>query len=801
MLTLWLIHFQGVPVPVIVNLFQQALEHCLLVLKKVAIPLDISKLNLQQTANNWSAAVQENRVKPQRLSTAKQKFACNSVLGSSIVKSISTPESNHFSSVCREHVNSSEINAALHSETENGNENESFDVEEDVSWFFDSQVVSDPLNFNLPGIECSITEQVKNRSFLEDKSVKMPLGKTKSFVSHASKESICSDEYKLPFEIKSKPKHSVPENTVVSNQDLVIQRINWKRAGSYSAAVSSSKQMYGKTEPMIRLHNVDLSEHLATLFQKKEKSLKPRLNSFSKYSRSIFCNEFSQDTHCDSSDTEFTSFRNDTETSRQNCEPTDSTSDDEFSSCFDNIPFSTENALEASHVSSSNTPNKKLLNMKTKPKRSGVDSKYLLQEVQNDIGHTSAIQMVSKYSRLVTDVKTSGNEAQENVTLPSPTSNESLTDFETQRIIKHHARHQTPSDTVSSLNVLGKRLNHGREKEMDLAVEVVQTQIKYKGEELSTEIESKSIHVETIVGPSSLESRVVDGLVIEVDDVDINLIKDTSGKPLSFILVNGDITPQFRHPGFNNATAIKQILHTESAMKKLKNDSEVWFERIKETLSKFGIDVVIVKGVVEDMVADYCKSMGILVIQKVMPSKLQVLSINFGVPLVMYLTNIRATEIGGPVTVDVFESGWTPLKYRKPSSKFISTTFRKMIFVVLRNVFRCEKPVSSNLFPLQTVIIAGPSKDIACDSEMCFWSCFHSLKNAIYCKKILPGAGSSERACIQELERLKHQGNFLTLPAMMIKILFTFIISFIPATFYVYSFFLTCYCLPLFLLS
>lgn len=778
------------------RLFQEALDHCLSVLGSVAIPLDVRKFYVNETTNTSSSTVVlENSDGLQRVFT-KHSITDDLNLSCAINKSATVPEGFDTLSVGTI-AYGDEGNFGSHLEThsskfgQSGNygipnvsnevelnlaevEVESFKNDEDVSWFFDPHNGSDPINrfeeccqqhskstIHRPG--CTTLRQSRNGSFLEDDILKKQFNKkTKRFACWNNLDSGFSNEQKSDFAAACNS---------ASKGEFVTRQQSWEKCDSYSTIFSMPKQKRGKAESTLQLQNVELRERLATLLQEKEKRTKPRIDSLSKYSRSISVDELLQSTQIDSSsDAESVSFLVDVDVDnpKKNCEPTDNSSDDEFSSCFDDVPIPTAIAFKAASVSLSKAPKGNTRKIKVNSERNDIESNC--KKLQKNASTSGTVNLL-KYSRIALEKK---KEDRVKVKMPSATSilRQTRSDIvnasrltPTQGVVRHHLADQTPIDTVNSWQALGKRMSHGRDKEMDLAVQVVQAQINYAGKTSSfeTNVETNSIYVETIIGPPTFESRVVDGLTIEVDAIDMSFLKKNLDKPLSFVLVNGDITPQFRHLGFKEAMPITQVLRTEDDLKKAKSDSQMWFERIEKILNKFKIDVVIVKGVVDDTVANYCMTIGVLVLQKVTHSKLQLLSTSFRVSLATYLRDIRTSEVGGPITVDFLKSGWTPLKCRRSSSKLISTTVRQTSFVILRNVFIREKSVSSKSLPLQTALITGPSRDIVCDSEMNFWGCVYSLKNAISCKKVLPGAGICERACIQELERLKQQGKYLAL--------------------------------------
>ena len=824
------------------------MDHSISALKGVAIPLDISKF-VQSTTTNGNSTTPEGNSQEWKefslkhstvislndsygvssefiidqeelqLRTTESKIEFRADTGE--MTAVSNPETRKLQFETGDHCNLPSVeNSKVLDFTEEVDE--SLDDDQDVSWFFGSQSCSESptsvlVETVLPGVFPSMPtgknsvfptlKQGKKETVRVDECRKTELDKltnkeTKdtsfqtTFCTLDKSSRVCGslnansgEKCASCFNILQRYEDSVPGSTSLSHEKSVTEQFNWQKVDSVSNIFGSPKQDFDTAEQTLQAQKGEFSNRLAALLQHKQGKFKRDITSLSKYSRMVSFHEHSLSAQiaslCESSPIPV-DFEQ-----KGACESVDSSSDDEFSTCFDNVPTTVDTASNVASVflsktfrkqatrkqnlSASGTNAEMLENLSHKSKVSTVEKRFtnLLQLQQKEDMSISDIKSLSKYSRVLSGCSTSLSKTEAS----SVFLNRSQRDFDKSNIPSSadrkcaviHPQVLPYDDIATNLNILGKRLSHGKKREMDLAVQVVQEQVNYARETLSTgiQIETKLIHVETVLGPPSLESQIIDGLVIEVDDIEANLLKKVAGKPLSIVLVNGDITPEFRYLGLGETTPLKQVLRCEDGLKILKNDCQLWFEQIKKKLSALNISVVVAKGVVDDMVADHCRAVGIVVLQKVMFSKLQLLSVCCGVTITTYLTDIRTSEVSGPITVDFFESGWTSFTYRNPSTKSVSTTARRTSFVVLRNAFdyqhEKENLVAPRCAPLQTVLISGPSRDIVCDTEMKFWSCFHSLKNTLSCKRVLPGAGDSERACIHELERLQQQGKLVVL--------------------------------------
>ena len=144
----------------------------------------------------------------------------------------------------------------------------------------------------------------------------------------------------------------------------------------------------------------------------------------------------------------------------------------------------------------------------------------------------------------------------------------------------------------------------------------------------------------------------------------------TTEHPLFIALVNGDVTPVFRHAGLNSELQIHRVIErTEDFKKSFFSHEKNWYDRVIETLASLNIGVLVAKGVVQDSIIDFCSSHNILVLSNIPYPKLQLLSFATGSTLVTYLTDLREQDVGGTVTIDTWELGWAPSAVRHRKDK------------------------------------------------------------------------------------------------------------------------------------
>ena len=224
------------------------------------------------------------------------------------------------------------------------------------------------------------------------------------------------------------------------------------------------------------------------------------------------------------------------------------------------------------------------------------------------------------------------------------------------------------------LSKLGSRLSHGKEQEMQLAIEVVNSLLLFSGkitlEEL--EIPLRMIHTELVQGPPSSFSQRMDGLLLESTTSYHTASRSRMSVPESQLfvaIVDGDVTEEFRHVGLNKEYPVQRIIENEDVLKVSFNQGKDWYQRVIETLRKHKIGLLVVKGIVQDSILDFCSSQGIAVLQNIAYPALQLLSYATDSTIVTYLADLREQDVGRTITMETWDLGWAPSLVRRSKSK------------------------------------------------------------------------------------------------------------------------------------
>lgn len=242
------------------------------------------------------------------------------------------------------------------------------------------------------------------------------------------------------------------------------------------------------------------------------------------------------------------------------------------------------------------------------------------------------------------------------------------------------------------LSKLGELLSHGKEQEMNLAIEVVKHLFRSSGKTSLGDftIHLNMIHTELILGPSGSFSRVINGLLLESKaEFQIRAARSSVGEGAdlrSIALINGDITESFRHIGLGEELQMNKIIHGEKNFKQsVVNQEKDWCHRVTEILTVLDVGVLVAKGTVQVSILDYCLSHNIVVLQNVVYSKLLLLSFATKASLVTYITDLRAQDVGRPVTIETYELGWMPVIVRRKKDPLVDDGMQMCQYILVRN--------------------------------------------------------------------------------------------------------------------
>ncbi|XP_051900405.1 Bardet-Biedl syndrome 12 protein isoform X2 [Pristis pectinata] len=286
----------------------------------------------------------------------------------------------------------------------------------------------------------------------------------------------------------------------------------------------------------------------------------------------------------------------------------------------------------------------------------------------------------------------------------------------------------------ASFTALALSLSHGNEQMMQLAVEAYKIQTQHLGAENAScrtfpELDVGKLVTYFFPGLPEYYSCVSPGFIAFVSGEQSMVVKCLADLPLHTILINGDLTDKYHHPGFNsisNITVVRQTVKDVS-----KSLEEEWLDTAIGILTKFHINLVLVKGITSPRLMDKCMQENILIIQEVKDSVIQSFAAAMGSITVSYITQVNENCVGTGAHLCFWKTKNTPNLEDRIAVQ-INTFKTSVLAIVLCSPLSCK---------LQTM-------------EDQFWTCACRLNHALRERRIFPGAGATELLCLQHLKQL-----------------------------------------------
>ena len=302
------------------------------------------------------------------------------------------------------------------------------------------------------------------------------------------------------------------------------------------------------------------------------------------------------------------------------------------------------------------------------------------------------------------------------------------------------------------LKFLGCSLAHGKESEMTLALEILKRQFPFS-EMVHNEFSFHSdlISVQTIVGPPVYNSCVLEGTVVELSKENQSTVVCDSNTPKKIALVKGDINYHYRHLGFKDSIKVTRTLDKDDFCNP--NSQSEWISRVIQLVKNLNLGIVATLGHVTSELRDHMQASGVIVLENLSNRQLDVLSKMTGAPIISYILDITVHDLGKPVLVRIWDSGWSSSKHSSKSHAVQTLRFGQ-ICVWSDKVLKLNSVVYS-------VVLCGPVEDLVNDSELKFWNCVCRLRNAFENQCVLPGGGDIERICLKHLADIRGKSNVL----------------------------------------
>lgn len=230
-------------------------------------------------------------------------------------------------------------------------------------------------------------------------------------------------------------------------------------------------------------------------------------------------------------------------------------------------------------------------------------------------------------------------------------------------------------------------------------------------------------------------SCVCPGYVTIVSMSSTTVLEDLQNQRLRVILIEGDLTENYRHLGFNKSANVKTVLEST---KKFQQDSseELWSNHVLQVLIKFNVNLVLVQGAVSEHLIEKCVHSKQLVIGSVNSSVMQAFAEASGAVQVAYITQVNENSVGSGVSV---------------------TFWRSIPLDVGDGISRMAIILKTEGINLVTVVLTSPVTALMQAKEDRFWTCAYRLHCALKEQKVFLGGGAVEFLCLSHLQILAEQ--------------------------------------------
>ncbi|KAM9661778.1 chaperonin-containing T-complex member BBS12 isoform 6-T8 [Morphnus guianensis] len=234
------------------------------------------------------------------------------------------------------------------------------------------------------------------------------------------------------------------------------------------------------------------------------------------------------------------------------------------------------------------------------------------------------------------------------------------------------------------------------------------------------------------LGKSHFSSQ--QGFVTLVSSEQATVIKHFEDKPLRILLMDGDLTEQYRHLGFNRPCNVRTILEHPSLWEGRAGD--LWLSSMLDILINFEVNLVLVKGNVCKNLMERCIANSILVIGFVTRDVLRAFGEVTSAQPVTYLTQLNASYVGSGGQVELWKA----------------CDGRAMDLGELVPV-----RIKVQGIPLLTAVLttAVASKMQLIEDQ--FWTLVYRLHHALNDKNIFLGGGAVELLCLSHIQMLAEQ--------------------------------------------
>lgn len=284
------------------------------------------------------------------------------------------------------------------------------------------------------------------------------------------------------------------------------------------------------------------------------------------------------------------------------------------------------------------------------------------------------------------------------------------------------------------LGHLAVALSHGNQTSVKLLQSIAAHQQERAECRGSSQINVAGIATCCVLGLPESYSCVSPGFVTLVSPEQATVIKHFADKTLRVLLVDGDLTEQYRHLGFNRPRNVRTILEHPNPQGGRAGDT--WLRRMLDILMSFEVNLVLVKGNVCEDFMERSVSSGILVIGCVARDVLRAFGAATGAQAVTYLSQLDASCVGNGAQAELWKA-------------------RDGRALDLGELIPAR--IGAGGIDLLTVVLTTALPSTAQLLEEQFWTLLYRLHHALKDGKVFPGGGAVELLCLSHIQALAEQ--------------------------------------------
>ncbi|NWQ78461.1 BBS12 protein, partial [Columbina picui] len=284
------------------------------------------------------------------------------------------------------------------------------------------------------------------------------------------------------------------------------------------------------------------------------------------------------------------------------------------------------------------------------------------------------------------------------------------------------------------LGHLAMALSHGNPTSMKLLQSIVAYQQERAEWSGSSQFNIAEVVTCCLLGLPESYSCVSPGFVTLVSPEQATVIKFFEDKPLRILLMDGDLTEQYRHLGFNRACNVRTILEHPGLQEDRAGD--LWLRNMLDILTSFEVNLVLVKGNVCENLLEGCIANNILVIGSVARDVLCAFREVTGAQPVTYLTQLKASCLGSGAQVELWKAS---------DGRAMDLGELVPVRVKVQGIYLLTAVLTSTVASKMQLI------------EDQFWTFVYRLHHALNDGKVFLGGGAVELLCLSHIQMLGDQ--------------------------------------------